>query len=216
MPKRILNRLLEVPYLYSFVQHIAAPGQKKLLGVRFARIFGSSKGLVLDVGCGPKLTTPLPEGTLVGVDINADYIREYTGGRLDTDWHAIHDKKKPVYGFVSPADKLSFEDNLFDECRCAGLLHHLPAESARTAIREMHRCVRRGGKIVIFDNVMPRSGFLRFPAWLIRKIDRGKWVRNEDQLSSLIGSASEETWQRLRFTYSYYGLEGMIFVAVKR
>ena len=212
----IFSALLEIPFVYSFVQFIAAPGQKKLLGTHFNGIFEYSKGLVIDIGCGPKLTTPPPEGTLVGVDININYIRKFMRGESLTLLAKAHSEKTRIMGMVSSVDELSVHGDLFDECRCAGVLHHLPPENARTAIGEMHRSVRRGGRIIIFDNVMPLSGFTRPLAWLIRKMDRGEWVRSEEQLVQLVQSAGEEIWTSTRFTYSYYGLEGMIFVAVKR
>jgi SAM-dependent methyltransferase len=213
--KGFLRKLLETPVVYSLVQNIALPGQNKLLGARLDNIFRCSKGLVLDVGCGPKPIAPVPEGTLVGIDINPEYIRKYTGGCIDTDMHVIHDGRKSVYGFIGIAEKLPFADGAFDECRCFGVLHHLPTASARTAVMEMRRCVRPGGKIVIFDSVMPRSVFFRPLAWMIRKCDRGEWVRNEDELVDLIRSAGKEEWMSSRFTYTYNGLEGMIFVAAK-
>jgi ubiquinone/menaquinone biosynthesis C-methylase UbiE len=145
-----------------------------------------------------------------------DYVKKYAGGRLCANLTAVHPEKRRVFGFLGSAKELAVHDDLFDECRSAGVLHHLPTESAKTAIREMHRSVRRGGRLVIFDNVMPRSGFIRPLAWLMRKFDRGEWGRDEEQLLSLVHSAGEKDWTSIRFTYSYYGLEGMIFVSVKR
>ena len=70
-------------------------------------------------------------------------------------------------------------------------------------------------RIIVFDNVWPIMPFYRPLAWLLRKLDRGKWVRTENELLKLANSAYPMKWQSKRFTYSYTGLEGLFLTVQK-
>ncbi len=196
-----LYTLLEFPLIYSISQKLLAPGAVFLLKKHYKNIFGESRGRVLDVGCGPLLTTPLPNGIIVGIDINPLYVKRYTDQRTR-------------YALIGSADFLPFDDNIFDEGRCVGLLHHLPIESAQRIIEEMVRCTRPEGKIIILDNVWPRS-FYRPIAWLTRRFDRGEWVRTEEELLNLANTAYPGNWHHRRFTYSFTGLECLLLIIEK-
>jgi ubiquinone/menaquinone biosynthesis C-methylase UbiE len=200
-----IYRLLESPAVYSLVQYIIAPGLKRLRGKVFKKLFGNSSGKVLDIGCGPELITPVSCGIVVGVDINLEYIKRYTGEKVNLT----------KLGIVSSAENLPFKDKLFDESRCISVLHHLPTKTARAVIREMVRCVRPGGSIVIVDNAWQPNPILRPIPWIIRHFDRGEWIRHEKELEGLVKSSFHGQWQSFRFTYTYYGANGMIFTLKK-
>jgi SAM-dependent methyltransferase len=212
-----LYKLLEIPVFYSLSQMLLAPGSGILLKNQYLRIFGKSRGIVLDVGCGPALTTPQPDGLIVGADINPHYVEKYTGIGIDTNPQIISDKlqRRIRFGFVSSADFLPFDDSVFDESRSVGLLHHLHTESATNVVKEMIRCTRPGDYIIILDNVWPHCAICRPLAWLTRWLDRGKWVRTEDKLLDLVNSAYQGRWEKQRFTYSFTGLE-MILLRVQK
>lgn len=159
---------------------------------------------VLDVGCGPRPTMPVDGARLVGVDINAEYVRVYA--RAGSGAIPGRSDCKRV-GVVASAERLPFRADAFDECRCFGLFHHLPAEVAQAATREMVRCVKPGGLVSIIDNVWPRSAWLRPAAWLIRRLDRGEWVRSEAELSGLVSGAVAGRFSEERITYTLNGLE---------
>lgn len=163
MPRLKLYRLLEYPLIYSMTQKLLASGSARFLKKRNKDIFGESRGLVLDVGCGPLLTTPPPAGTIVGIDINPLYVKKYAGIGVDKNPNSIKEDidKRTYFGVICSADCLPFDENLYDETRCVGLLHHLPTESALSTIKEMIRCTRPSGKIIIFDNVWPRVSLYR-------------------------------------------------------
>ena len=77
----------------------------------------------------------------------------------------------------------------------------------------MLRVTRPGGWIVIFDGVPPESA-LRHPlAAVVRGLDRGGRMRDEAQLSSLLGPLARWSGERIR--YSLTGLEGLLFVSRK-
>jgi len=195
MARPDLYRLLENPFIYSLSQKVLAPGSK-ILKKKYEEVFKESIGLVLDIGSGPFPSMPLPKGKLIGIDINIHYIKKYTS-----------DDQRD--GVVCSSVSLPFIDNLFDETRCAGLLHHLQADMVISTIREMIRCTRENGNIFIFDNVFPRFPVLRPVAWLTRKFDRGEWVRTEEELFQIVEQAQPGNWTKKRITYSFTGLEAL-------
>lgn len=213
MARFAFYKVLEIPTVYSLTQFLLLPGATRMLKKPYRAIFGESRGLVLDVGCGPALTTPVPKGKVVGIDINPRYIKEFTGGYIDEDpeiFHAPIEERK-TFGFVGSADRLPFNGNQFDESRCMGIFHHLPDDFVRRTMKEMARCTKPGGKIVIIDNVWPANAWLRPIAWAIRKLDRGEWVRSEQQLTDLVKSSHSGSWKATRFTYTLNGLELIAF-----
>jgi len=196
MKLSIFYHLLKFPFIFSLSQKILAPGAGYLRKKHYKNIFRESRGWVLDLGCGPLLTTPTPDGIIVGIDINPLYVKKYKNNKNRS-------------GLVCLSDSLPFNDDMFDETRCVGLLHHLSTESAFSTIIEMIRCTCAEGKITIIDNVWPRNSLFRPAAWLIRRFDRGKWVRTEDELSRLACTAYSGNWHCQRYTYSYTGLEAL-------
>jgi SAM-dependent methyltransferase len=80
---------------------------------------------------------------VVGVDISAGMLRI-------ADRDAQECRHRPVFA-RAPADALPFVDESFDLATCCRALHHM--EQPRSAIAELARVVRRGGRIVLVDNV---------------------------------------------------------------
>ena len=195
MARPDLYRLLENPFIYSLSQKVLAPGSE-ILKKKYEEVFKESIGLILDIGCGPFSSMPLQKGKLIGIDISIHYIKKYTS-----------DDQRD--GVVCSSVSLPFIDDLFNETRCSGLLHHLPSDMVMSTIREIVRCTRENGKIFIFDNVFPRFAVLRPVAWLTRKFDRGKWVRTEEELFQIVKQAQPGNWTKERFTYSFTGLEAL-------
>ncbi len=72
----------------------------------------------------------------------------------------------------------------------------------------MQRVTRAGGCTVIFDAVLPRAAWRRPVAALIRRLDRGRWMRTESALTALLAPLGE--WECERLTYSLTGLEGLL------
>jgi len=198
MRQSIFYKVLENPRVYRIIQHVMAPGHDGMLKEQFDHIFDASKGLVLDVGCGPLLNTPQPMGQVIGIDINPDYVSKYN-------------RPPDCMGIVSSADSLPFKDNCFNESRTFALLHHLPREVAVMTVREMIRCTKPDSRVIILDSIWPRNAVKRPLAWLSRRMDRGKWVRHQEELLELLNEAHPGPWKAHRFTYTYIGQEAAAF-----
>lgn len=101
---------------------------------------------ILDVGCGPGFyVTELleavgPEGSVVGLDISADML-------------AVAAKRAEGHGNVTfyeaDASSLPVPDASFDRAVCVQVLEYV--RDVPTALREMHRALRPGGRVLVWD-----------------------------------------------------------------
>jgi len=203
MSRPDIYKILEIPTLYNLVQLILAPGARKLMGKVHQGIFANSKGRVLDVGCGPKLTIPIPVGNIYFVDINHVYIKSFQ--KLMNRNH----------GCVCSSDNLPFIDSSFTKTRCIGVLHHMCDEMAVKTIREMYSCVSNGGVVIIDEPVWPKNACFRPLAWILQFLDRGKWVRTEEEWITLTLKAVKGNWKKSRYTSTYLGQEEVVFMIKK-
>jgi SAM-dependent methyltransferase len=153
---------------------------------------------------------------MVGLDPNEAYIRAYTGGSVDRDSGVLEVPGRKRLGFVGWAERMPFGDGVFDEIRTTSFFHHLPDPAVRETLREMRRCLRPGGRFVIFEDVWPRNGWTRPLAWLTRRFDRGTHMRHERQLVDLFESACPGPWRWSRHTYTYTGLEFLRMIYPER
>ncbi len=205
MSRPSIYRLLEVPLLYRTLLRIVGAANLKEFHAANASVYNDVDGLVLDVGCGPSLLSPKPRGTLVGLDINFDYLQQFQD---------IEDSDTKVLVTNGSAFELPFPDDAFDETRCAAVLHHLSDEQAAKALEEMHRVTRPEGRVVIFDFVVPDRRFRYFFAWLVTQLDRGEYVRKRMGLYALYRNSSLKNWEIREFRYSWLELHGTLSTAV--
>lgn len=103
---------------------------------------------------------------------------------------------------------LPFSDGSFDGVWSVGLLHHLPDDMARQAVREMVRVCCPSGYIVILDAVLPDPIWRRPLAYALRRADRGKFVRRENEFKTIL--PPDKCFATERFTYTYNGLEVLV------
>ena len=190
-------RLLDHHLLYQLSQVILAPGgqgdlQKQVHGV-VQQVMG--KGQILDVGCGP-VSWLWKEGIQpIGIDLSLNYTQAFSSQKGDA--------------VTGSATNLPFAADSFAGVWSIGLFHHLTDDMARAAFAEMTRVTKPGGTCVILDAVLPFSAWRRPIPWLIRKLDRGEFMRSQENLYEIIASSGSK-WHCERFSYSLYGLEAVI------
>lgn len=170
--KALRDKLMEQPLAYKFVQAtLAGQGHKAIKSYLKKQIPKQAKK-ILDQGCGTGEYALLFGDRYTGVDINPDYIK-HAGG------------KYPGKFVVGSATKMPFKDNLFEVCFAVGLHHHLSDSMAKKAFKESLRVVKKNGKVVVVDAMLPKNP-LNFPGLILRKMDRGGHVRKwQDTLKLL-------------------------------
>lgn len=152
---------------------------------------------ILDVGCGTgillKQLLELERNlSLFGVDIAPEMVR-VAQAKLGM---AVEIRE-------GSADALVYEDELFDSVTCATSFHHYPQPA--TALREMYRVLKPGGKLVMLDPFT--DGWVRHT--ICRLLDKlfaevGTKLFTREQMRRMFSEVGfEHVTQR---TYGYYKL----------
>jgi SAM-dependent methyltransferase len=197
-----LYRILDRPAVYALAQHVFAPGQDARITQRIREILSGvpNAGPLLDLGCGPQSWLTKVGLKPYGLDISPGYVAEY--------------RKLGGPGVVGSAAQVPFGDRSFEGVWSVGLLHHLPEDLAGAALREAIRVCRRGGYVAILDAVKPTAAWRQPLATMIRKMDRGRFMRSEEALKALL--PDRPSWTCTRFTFAATGLEMLVCVTTVR
>lgn len=189
--------ILESPLVYAACQFVLAPGAEHSFTTRLRNAARELPpgDLILDVGCGPASWLFRIDLNPVGLDYSPKYIQTYC--------------KTGHTGVVGSADQLPFASHCFSSVWTIGMLHHLTDDSVREAVQDMIRVCRKGGYVFILDAVLPRSKYRRPIAYVLRRLDRGSFVRSEDQFLSLLREVAPSFQAIERFTFALNGLEAV-------
>ena len=199
MDSHALHRLLERPCIYQLSQLVLSYGGDKVT----PKIQQLTEQLpaahrILDIGCGPSSLLWQTGLHPIGLDLSHAYALAFHG----------HGNS----AITGSAVALPFLERSFDGVWSIGLLHHLRDDEARRAVEEMIRICRPGGYIVVFDAVLPNPGWRHPVAYLIRRSDRGRYVRREEDFKALLPFGKNFIMERI--TYSLSKLEGMLVYGV--
>ncbi len=172
----MLRDLLEIPSLYRLLARCfnTDSAHRQLL----TRI-GYAPGLrVLDVGCGPgDLARYFEPSDYVGIDVSEEYIQHARRNHGGT-FHSL------------PAERIGELTGPFDLTVMFGVFHHLSDESVRKTLEGLAQLLKRQGRFVLMEAVWPSYRW-DLPGYVLRKLDRGQFVRTRAQWCRLLG----ETWQ---------------------
>ena len=100
---------------------------------------------ILDVATGPGYVAMLfaeKANEVVGVDLTPAFVAKAQAASAERGFKNISFREGDV-------EKLPFANETFDIVTCHKALHHFP--SAAKALQEMHRVLKRGGRLVIGD-----------------------------------------------------------------
>jgi SAM-dependent methyltransferase len=199
---RKFYKILDNAWVYRLQGALLAPGYQAKLTENTQKLLKRlpHAQLILDVGCGPSSNISKSGISPIGLDLSWFYVREY-----------IKEKHRAV---VASAELIPFSSQSFDGIWSIGLFHHLPKPLATATIAELIRICKPGGYIVIFAAVLPRSVWRRPLATLLRRLDRGRYMRSQEEVESLL--SLREKWSIERQVYSYTGLEWLICRFVKK
>jgi SAM-dependent methyltransferase len=201
MSQRIskLYHLVTIPAIYKGLMTVlGAERAKRRLAAELYTV--PAGGKVLDVGCGPgAIYRHLPEADYTGMDLNPKHIE-----------HA-----RKLYGNTArflvgdATSELHEEESTFDLIVVSALLHHLDDEEASRMLRGLCRLLKKGGRLVTFDNVWLED---QNPvAWALNRLDSGLNVRSADgyrRLAANLPVAVEERTYRdlLRIPYDHFSM----------
>ncbi|MFF3611681.1 class I SAM-dependent methyltransferase [Streptomyces sp. NPDC002580] len=149
------------PRAYELCGALCFAGRRHRAFSRLAALSGAGAGdRVLDVGCGTGYLTRRmavavgPEGAVTGVDPSPSvlaYARRGNRARRG----AVCTYREGV------AEALDLPDESFDTVVTSLMLHHLPEEIRPSALAEMWRVLRPGGRLLVVEFRPPRSALAR-------------------------------------------------------
>ncbi len=200
MNRNALYRILEYQWIYRFLQLFLSFGSQ-IITRKIQKLIEHlpPAECILDIGCGPSSLLWKSDLHPIGLDISHAYTIAFRG-------HGD-------YAITGSAVTLPFLERSFGGIWSIGLLHHLRDNEARQALEEMIRICCPGGYIIVFDAVLPKSGWRHPLPMLIRKMDRGRYMRSQEEVESLFTRRMDWNFERIR--YSLYGLEGIFCISLK-
>ncbi len=106
----------------------------------------NSKSRLLDLGCGDGLTDVyfskyFPAMLIDGIDISEKSIAEADKKQIPRTSFTIYD-----------GQTIPFEDNYFDIVFVASVLHHIDFSLHQPVLHEIHRVLKPGGRLYIFEH----------------------------------------------------------------
>ena len=178
-----IYQLLENPACYRLVVKIFSMGgrARKIAGFIDQLMARECQGRVLEVGA----------GTSQFRDIYLKYVKNYL--ITDINFQYVHYSKSnyPTLEHVlCDAAVLPFQTLTFDRAFCLYLFHHLSDQQTLDTLKEMQRCLKPDGKIVIVDLFQPEKKW-DLISQLVARMDRGQYVRRRDSMLSLIKESGD-------------------------
>lgn len=171
--QKITRSLSQNPKIFIFLRRILEnnfKGEKNVLAEHFVCAPGEK---VLDIGCGTgEFSVFFNPDDYIGVDIEKKYI-EYAQNNYKGKF------------LVVDANRLPFNDGVFQKVVIVGVLHHLDDATSGRVLDEAKRVLAPDGKFLLMEDVdRPSNSFL---TRLIHRLDNGRFIRNKDGYEKVIG-----------------------------
>lgn len=158
----MVYKILEYPLIHDFVQKCLAMGRIKAVRRTEEFIKNSSKGRVLDIGCGTGRYTHLFRNNYIGLDINVKYLNI--------------EKLKGKDAICGSAVNLPFKNNLFDTVFSVGFFHHIDPIDAEKVFKEILRISKPNAVILLVDVFCPDNKY-DLLGQVVMRLDRGKYIK---------------------------------------
>ena len=160
----VVEKVSDNPVLFIFFRGILE-NDFKAIRAQIKKELVLGKGLrSLDLGCGPGAFSDLFAGDdYVGADLHKGYI----------EWAQKH--RKGTY-IQTDARSVPLPDARFDQVLIFGLLHHLSDEMTRAVLKEAHRLLVPGGRVLVIEDI-PALSKLNLIGHLIHNIENGEHIR---------------------------------------
>lgn len=160
------------PRFYGAFATIGFLGRRREVYNRLAARSGIRPGdRVLDVGCGTgywtRLLSPVagPHGRVIGIDPSPEMVAHARRRAPDNCDYLVGEGQKP-----------EFDDGSFDLVVASLAVHHIPEDVREQALREFHRVLKPGGKLLVAE-------FRAAEEWLPALVQSAGFViRDEDRV----------------------------------
>ena len=195
----ITDYLMGFPRLYVTVQDYIATALHRDVKAGLSKAIPDENGIeVLDIGCGVgNYSNLFSRAAYTGLDWDDKYIQS-AQARYGRDG---------VTFLAADATRISFPTGHFNYAFSVGLYHHLSDDAVIASLSEALR-VAGSGQVIVYDAIYPLHGNLL--GYLLRKLDRGKFVRTFKAYSQLLNdhfSVQEISAHRAELLdYIYYRL----------
>lgn len=170
--KSVVDSIWEVPIFYKLLQATLAGGGHSTIKKYLKKQIPKNAMSILDQGCGTGEYSMLFNSRYTGLDNNEKDI-EYARKRYKGNF------------IIGTATKMPFKNESFNVIFAVGLHHHLSDGLAKKAILESLRVCQQSGKVIIVDAMLPKSP-LNFIGFILRKLDRGGYVRKAENTLKLL------------------------------
>ena len=166
--------MLNRPKIFFYFQHILSGNYRRIRQVLGDEVHVQENQAVLELACGTGNIADLFDSVnYIGVDIDQGYI-----------WFAKAQSQKEF--LVADVCQLCFSERNFSWVIAVGLFHHLSDADTLSTMKEVQRVLNRGGQMVIIDAIPPVSK-LNILGHILRKLDRGNYIRHIEQYKRLFG-----------------------------
>ena len=186
----ILRKVLENSYAYKLFQKLIRPNVPAgSVMRRYIPQMGKGKR-ILDLGCGTAEILKFLHGeeSYVGIDYNDNYIagaaKEY--------------QNRKTARFIS-ADLNAYASTCtekFDIVLMIGVLHHIDDQAIEMTMKSIRRILDPNGEFISLDCCYSKQ--MNPIARLIVSLDRGRHVRHEDEMTSLMNRYWKNVWYEKR------------------
>ena len=176
MIQRLINNLSKNVNIFIFLRRIIELdffALKKVIDTETKNLNHMSR--ILDLGCGTGDFSPcFYNFHYTGIDVEPEYI-QYAKNKYNLDFRLMDGRR------------LRFGEETFDCITIIGVLHHLCEKSCLEIFHELKRVIKPGGIIIIIEDLEIGSRW-DILGNIIRKLDVGNYIRNEEQWYKLITS----------------------------
>jgi SAM-dependent methyltransferase len=176
--QQMLDRISASPQLWNGLRRVVENdfrGEKRVIEDELAPWHEVGRREFLDMGCGTGEFAPcFPAAHYLGIDPMRGYIH-FAG------------QQRPGRFAAASGTALPLASQRFGAALVLGVLHHLPDDTVRAAMGELHRVLRPGATALIMEDIPPPT-IWNLPGHAMHWLDRGGYIRSEADYRALFGS----------------------------
>lgn len=176
MLQKLLDAIARQPAVWDIFRSIAEAGfhaDYRVVEQELHPFDGDTSRLFLDFGCGTgQFARCFPAERYFGFDIAKHYVRYAS-------------RNQPYKLGVMNGTALGYAADTFDAALILGVFHHLDDDTVRACVRELHRVLRAGGRVLMIEDI-PAQNRWNLLGRAMHWLDRGDNIRTDAHYQSLM------------------------------